>query len=283
MQDFVISISNYAKDIKPGFIIIPQNGTELAFKDLDPDASINTTYLDAVDGFAVEELFYNGNSTTDEYKLGMLQQLVNHKKVMVADYLSNDNNFEDAVQKSKHEGFICFPRTSDNYDYRIIPDSIIDENTNNINSLQDAQNFLYLISTENFSTKEQMLSAIATTNFDVVLIDLFWDDQPLSTNDLGQIKNKANGGKRLLISYINVGAAEKYRYYWQDGWKLHKPKWLKKKYDGYDDEIWVQYWCEDWQDIIYGNNDPYMKKIVDAGFDGAFLDNVEAYYFLYHD
>jgi len=44
----------------------------------------------------------------------------------------------------------------------------------------------------------------------------------------------------------------------------------------------VQFWNPEWQKIIYGNDDSYMKKILDAGFDGAYLDNVEAYYFLYN-
>jgi cysteinyl-tRNA synthetase len=45
----------------------------------------------------------------------------------------------------------------------------------------------------------------------------------------------------------------------------------------------VKFWKDDWQEIIYGNEDSYIKKIIDAGFDGAYLDNVEAYYFLYFD
>ncbi|MDX9931725.1 MAG: endo alpha-1,4 polygalactosaminidase, partial [Bacteroidales bacterium] len=92
----------------------------------------------------------------------------------------------------------------------------------------------------------------------------------------------ANGAQRLVIAYMNIGSAENYRYYWQDDWKLHNPNWIKKKYEGYDDEFWVEFWNEDWQKIIFGNNDSYTKKIIDAGFDGAYLDNVEAYYFLYY-
>ena len=87
----------------------------------------------------------------------------------------------------------------------------------------------------------------------------------------------------MVISYINIGAAENWRYYWKDDWKLHHPRWLKKPYKGYQDEIWVKFWKKDWQEIIYGNDNSYMKKILDAGFDGAYLDNVEAYYFLYFD
>ena len=37
-----------------------------------------------------------------------------------------------------------------------------------------------------------------------------------------------------------------------------------------------------WQKMMFGNDDSYIKKIINAGFDGVFLDNVEAYYALYN-
>ncbi|MBL0317621.1 MAG: hypothetical protein IPP69_18435 [Flavobacteriales bacterium] len=43
----------------------------------------------------------------------------------------------------------------------------------------------------------------------------------------------------------------------------------------------MKFWNKEWQEIIYGNDASYTKKILDAGFDGAYLDNVEAFYFLY--
>lgn len=283
MQEFVEDVSRYARDLKPGFIIIPQNGAELAFQDVDSDGDLSADYLGAIDGIGIEGLFYNGDLNVDDYRLDMLRKVGPLKMVMVADYLDDNSNYSDAVQRCVDEGFISFPRESDNYDYEYIPDTILNENANDINHLEDVQNYLYLISTNSFSTKQEMLNTLAATNFDLILIDLFWDETAFTSAELAQIKTKANGGKRLVISYINVGAAESYRYYWQDDWKLHKPKWLKKKYDGYDDEIWVKFWCEEWEDIIYGNDNSYMKKIINAGFDGAYLDNVEAYYFLYYD
>lgn len=66
-------------------------------------------------------------------------------------------------------------------------------------------------------------------------------------------------------------------------WKLHSPTWLKKKYDGYDDEIWVKFWKKEWQEIIYSGGDSYTQRILSSGFNGVYLDNVEAYYFLYFD
>jgi cysteinyl-tRNA synthetase len=283
MQEFVINISNYARGYDAYFIIIPQNGIELAFNNIDPNGEINLDYLSAIDGFGVEELFYDGTFSLDNYRLSMLQQLKTTKKIMVSEYVTDANDIQDAFERNLDEGFICFTRTSDNYYYSKIPESVNNSNTNDITDLSMVQNYLYLISTDNFSSKEDMINSIAETNYDLILIDLFFDDYEFTSEEIQQLKTKANGGQRLVISYISIGSAENYRYYWENNWKRNNPKWIKKKYDGYEDEYWIEFWDEEWQNIIYGNDSSYIKKIINAGFDGVYLDNVEAYYFLYHN
>jgi cysteinyl-tRNA synthetase len=282
MQDFIISISNYARGIESDFIIIPQNGVELAYNGTDPAEGLNETYMNAIDGFGVEELFYNGSYSMDSERLPLLRELKLSKKIMVAEYVKDNNDVADAINLNFNEGFICFPRTSTNYDYLHIPDSTPFSNSKDILTLTDAQNYLYLISTDNFQSKQDMITAISATNFDVVLIDLFFEEAELTSTEVAQLKTKANGGKRLAIAYMNVGSAEKFRYYWKNSWGLHHPLWIKRKYEGYDDEFWVKFWESDWQKIIYGNDNSYTKRIINAGFDGAYLDNVEGYYFLYY-
>lgn len=283
MQDFVIAISKYAKSLKPGFIIIPQNGCELAYRGMDSVNGLRADYLQAVDALAVEELFYNQTLVTDPYRLELLQPLKAQKPVLVADYLGSDNDLNDAVARSQQQGFLCFPRLNANYYYNSIPPFIVDENADNVLSMNDARNFLYLINPENFSTREGYLQALAASNYDVIIMDLFYGDTPLTAAEVETLKTKANGGKRLVISYVNIGAAEKYRYYWQKQWVLHMPHWLRKKYAGYADEYYVKFWVPEWQEIIFGNENSYVYKIKDAGFDGAFLDNVEAYYAIYYN
>lgn len=282
MQDFVINISNYAREYDPDFIIIPQNGIELAFNNADQNDGLNAPYLSSINGIGVEELFYNGDYSLDNERLSMLQQLKALKMIMVSEFVTNNDNISDAFTKNYNQGFICFTRNSDNYHYIQIPDSVPKENTTDISSLSLAQNYLYLISTDNYSSKQDMINAISATNFDVILMDLFFEETEFTSSEIDQLKLKANGGQRLVLSYISIGSAEKYRYYWKNNWGLHHPLWLKRKYDGYDDEFWVKFWKKDWQDIIYGSDNSYMKKIINAGFDGAYLDNVEAYYFLYY-
>jgi cysteinyl-tRNA synthetase len=282
MQNFVISISNYAKRYDHNFMIIPQNGVELAFNDMDSNNGQNTSYMNAIDGIGVEELFYNGDYALDSKRLSMLQQLRTTKKVLVSEFVTDKNNIPDALFRNYNEGFICFVRSVDNYDYKQIPEFIPNENPGNISSLSLAQNYLYLINPDNYASKQEIIDAISATNFDVILIDLFFKGIEFTPSEIKQLKTKANGGQRLVLSYINIGATEKFRYYWKSDWKLDKPEWIKKNYQGYKDEFWVEFWNKEWQDIIYGNDDSYVKKVIDAGFDGAYLDNVEAYYHLYH-
>ncbi len=282
MQEFVIGISKYARSIDSNFVIIPQNGPELAFDKLNTNGNFRSDYLNAVDGIAVEDLFFDDKLKTDKYRLQILRKLQTKRQVMVSDFITDSTAVEPVKLLCSKEGFLLYPRLSNNEHYREIPEVVPHENANDIIKLSDAKNYLYLINPVNIRTKRAYLKAISETNFDMVTIDLFFNGEPLTPADLEKLKKKANGGKRLIISYVNIGAAENWRYYWKKNWTLNDPSWIKKKYVGYEDEFYVQFWHDDWKKIIYGNQDSYVKKIVDAGFDGAFLDNVEAYYFLYN-
>lgn len=282
MQDFVIDISKYAKQTNPNFLIIPQNGIELAFNHADPLEGLNVNYMNAVDGFGVEALFYNETYALDNERLPMLQTLKSSKKILVSEWVTQNNHIEDAYTQNHNEGFICFTRNANNYHYTEIPDTIPYENSNDIHQLSDAKNYLYIINSDHYSSKQDFINAISNTNYDLVLIDLFYEEIEFTPAEINLLKTKANGGKRLVISYMNIGSAEKFRYYWKAHWTLHIPMWIHKKYDGYNDEFWVKFWNPEWQQIIYGNDQSYLKKILNSGYDGVYLDNIEAFYFLYY-
>lgn len=281
MQDFVQEISLKARMTNPDFIVIPQNGIELAYKNLDPQEGLEPNYINAINGVGIEELFFNETAVYDD-RLEMAQEIGEAHPVLVADYTTNETTYQEAIQKSQNEGFLFFPRTANNYDYAFVPDDIPNENENDILTLADAENYLYLISDNSYTTKSDFLYALQHTNYDVLLIDLFFQGSQLTENEVNSLKTKLNGGKRLVIAYMNIGSAEKYRYYWQSNWKIKKPKWLKKPYEGYADEIWVEFWDKEWQEIIYAAENSYLQRVQSSNFDGAYLDNVEAYYFLYY-
>lgn len=284
MQQFVIDISNYARQLRPGFVVIPQNGPELGFVNADTGKDFAHNYLDAIDAFAVEELFYNGEYAPDEYRIKLLERLATKKPVMAAEFIKDDKNVADAVAKCQEKGFLCYPRSEENYHYQLVPTKVENENAEDITSMSQVKNYLYLINNAKFDNKEDLINQISKTNFDMITIDLFFYRNNAYTKDeIERLKKKANGGKRLVICYMNIGAAEKWRYYWRPLWQIGDPEWIAKPYEGYEEEFWVKYWDPEWRNIIFGNDDSYLKKIIDAGFDGVFLDNTEAYYFLYKD
>lgn len=282
MQEMVIGISEYARRVDPNFIIVPQNGIDLAYLKAKPGGKLYQPYMDAIDGFGVEEIFYFEKFAPDSSRIRTLRELSKWKKVMVSDFLGADDAEEEARELNLKEGFIPYVRTADNYFYKNIVKDIPGENDKDITNLSQIRNYLYLINPSEFETKEDFLKAVEATNYDLIVIDLYYDNTefPLTAYDVKRLKKKANGAKRLALCYMNVGAAENWRYYWQKDWKLGSPKFIKKKYQGYDNEFYVQYWDSQWTNIIYGNDDSYMRKILDAGFDGAYLDNMEAYIYL---
>jgi cysteinyl-tRNA synthetase, unknown class len=283
MRTFVTEISNFAKAQDPDFLIIPQNGMELCFIEEFVGSGFYTTYTNAIDGVGIEGLFYYQGMFQDSTRLVEAEEIGQLKPVLVSDYVDDNSQMVSSYSQNDEYGFLAYPRAENNEAYRYIPTTVHNENNNDIHTLSDAQNYLYLISVDEYSSKTEFLNAIAATNFDVILIDLYFDNdaEPLSVLDVASLKVKANGGSRLVIAYMNIGAAEKFRYYWQNDWKEGQPNWIKKKYKGYKDEFWVEYWTQEWKNIIYGNENSYTQKILDAGFDGAYLDNIEGYYFLY--
>ena len=101
---------------------------------------------------------------------------------------------------------------------------------------------------------------------------------PFTPEDVRRLKRKKAGGKRLVLAYLSIGEAEEYRYYWKPEWRETPPEWLVGENCRWPRNHIVRYWDPGWKDIIFKGADSYLKRIVDAGFDGVYLDRVDAYF-----
>lgn len=287
MREFVIGISSYSKAINPNFKIIPQNGIELVSSDGENNLQPHTAYLNAIDANGQEDLFYGYNndneatpSATISYLIGLLDLSKNaNKTILVTDYCSTPSKMDNSYLQNSTSGYVSF--SANQRELNNIPNYptvIHQENNAVITSMTQVKNFLYLINPSNFSSKNSFITAITATNYDLILMDLYFSDgTPFSESEITQLKNKANGGKRLVISYMSIGEAEDYRYYWQPNWNSTKPVWLDAENPDWPGNFKVKYWNPDWQNIIYGNESSYLKKILNAGFDGVYLDIIDAF------
>lgn len=287
MRDFVIGISEYSKGMDTGFCIIPQNGIELVTQNGDDTGEPDSDYLAAIDGNGQEDLFYGydtddvaTNQNDSEYLSSFLtlsKQAGN--TILVTDYCSTPSKMDDSNQKNSSMGFISFAATQrELHTIPAYPETLHGENNQHITSLNQVQNFLYLINPENYTTKAAFIQAVTTTNYDLLIMDLFFTDgSTFSASEIEQLKAKANGGSRMVICYMSIGEAENYRYYWQTSWNSTPPAWMEAENPDWEGNFKVQYWETDWQQIIYGNDNSYLKKILDAGFNGAYLDIIDAF------
>ena len=56
------------------------------------------------------------------------------------------------------------------------------------------------------------------------------------------------------------------------------PPWLAEENEDWRSNFFVKYWEKGWQDLIFGNPQALLDKILAAGFDGVYLDRVDAIY-----
>ncbi|HRJ70325.1 MAG TPA: endo alpha-1,4 polygalactosaminidase [Beijerinckiaceae bacterium] len=160
---------------------------------------------------------------------------------------------------------------------------------------------------------------------DLLVIDYSRDgsaEGALRPAEVEALKLKADGERRVVVSYLSIGEAESYRYYWQKGWSMvqagaagreaadaqksvtecaadddegesallpapsgakvpgpNAPGWLHYENVQWKGNYYVRFWEPEWQRIIFGTPTSYLDRIIDAGFDGVYLDRADVYGF----
>ena len=132
---------------------------------------------------------------------------------------------------------------------------------------------------------EAQRKRIAASPYDLVVVDYAWEhtpggpEFPLTREQVGEMQRKPDGSKRLIIAYLSIGESENNRYYWKPEWNKTRPAWMGKENKDWKGNYLVQYWQPVWQNIVFGNPQSYVDKIVAAGFDGFYIDRGDAYYY----
>jgi cysteinyl-tRNA synthetase len=133
---------------------------------------------------------------------------------------------------------------------------------------------------------------LASATHDFLVIDSTRDGsnaERFTADEITRMKD-GMGGPSVVASYISIGEAAEFRDYWKTTWtsggeasdKLTSkaPDWLGPVNADWPESRKVRYWDKDWQDLIFNDKKTGdFDAIVKAGFDAAYLDIVDAYYF----
>lgn len=145
------------------------------------------------------------------------------------------------------------------------------------NSLENVRFWAYQI-----QNTEDNIQKLASSHYDFLIIDqtrsLRGEENYNSKADVLLLKNSPNssGGRKIVLCYMDVGEAESYRWYWQEGWRIGNPDWIvAEDPDGWDENYPVKFWKDEWKDIMKR----YVDRIIEDGYDGVYLDWLEVYSF----
>ena len=84
-----------------------------------------------------------------------------------------------------------------------------------------------------------------------------------------EIRRFKKGGRKVY-SYLSIGTLERYRPYYN---KFRK--YIKGRYNNWDDEQWVDVTKKDWQDFVVKN---LVRDFRKKGINGLWIDNTDVYY-----
>jgi len=150
------------------------------------------------------------------------------------------------------------------------------------------QDLLYVLQPDQVTVQE-----LADADVDWLILEPTVDGDLASSFTALEIEQIRSGGAcpKKVLAYLSVGEAESYRDYFDASWLDGNdnpipgvaPAWLGPTNPDWEGNYKVRYWMPEWQHIIVGtdagpHDSPY-DKIIDQGFDGVYLDIIDAFYF----
>ncbi len=144
-------------------------------------------------------------------------------------------------------------------------------------------------------------ASLIAPDIDLVVIDHARETSAtdlLSAADVEEFRVRPGRPPRIVLAYMSIGEAERYRFYWRKWWSpktylgLFEPTWLARENKDWKGNYLVRFWDPAWQKVILnpapslldiarhrwlGEPPAYLDSILQAGFDGVYLDRVDAF------
>ncbi|MDY7076665.1 MAG: MJ1477/TM1410 family putative glycoside hydrolase [Chloroflexota bacterium] len=270
MIEFIQEMRDYATPRNPDFIIIQQNAASL----IDGCA---VTLSNVIDAIAQEAIWYDGEADVDwgdssgygqppardpaEATSYLDQYLVAGLPVLDCEYALT--HAPSAYANAYTEGYVPYVTRRALSQLTTTPPPGLTSTP-----LSAVSDFLYQL--QNLD-----LNAIGDTGYDLVVMDYSAEGDEETAFTAAQIAalKHSPGGEKIVLAYMSIGEAEDYRFYWQSGWMPGDPAWLDGENPDWPGNHKVRYWDPGWQTIVFS----YTDRLLGAGFDGAYLDIIDAY------
>lgn len=275
-------LARCAQARQPGFLLVGNGAVGLLEVTRENPEENVQGLLGALDGFFAESVFYllgeeGGVVPQDAAMAAYLQEtlcrpLVAGRTVFTLDYVSDGALAADACARGRAAGYVSMTASDQALDALPEP-PLAGESSGDVSSLADVRNFAILLNPGRFESRAAYLAALRASPADLLIIDLCYGAAPLTRQEVARLQEKPQGGRRLVLAYLSVGEAADYRSYWQRRWAVDPPAWIAQPNPAWPGSYRVRYWEQPWKRILFA----YLDEILAAGFDGAFLDVMDAW------
>ncbi len=290
MVELVRRIAARARATGPDFGVFPQNGAGLGAQ---------PAYLETVTGIGQEDLHYgyrrDGVPTPPVFTRALRAELdrfrAARRLVLTIDYPFRGARpvFDRAARKrirrayrlSRKQGYVPYATVRGLDRLVVSPGFRPSPNRPPIAAWSAVREWGYQLQPSRGQSRADFLAGVGRSGFDMVVMDYSFDGgdpRKWSAVEVADLKRRL-GGK--LVAYLSIGEAEDYRYYWKPEWDRNRdgvpeagaPPWLARGNPDWKGNYKVRYWDPAWQEIVLG----YLDRIRAQGFDGVYLDLVDAY------
>lgn len=302
MRGVVRELAHFSHGVKPPMSVLVRNAPELTLKGkrewqwqiwrdpageakgtISPLGSVNNEFIEAIDGVLIDGMFTGrevyGQPTRQAesaYLLTEAQAVRSlERRVLTIEYGASEAQMKMTAKTAQDEDFLVWFNNEGDKSLATIPTRAPEnENANEIRSLEDAKNFLFMARSDGFVSRAAWVKALAATNYDLLIISPFWNDkEPLGYADMKALQFKKLGARRMVLAQMSVGRAREGAYYWKEEWKEGNPSWLFAPDPDAPGHWVVQFWDDGWKKIMAD----YIIAAAKLGFDGVLLDHADSY------
>ncbi|MBT3556842.1 MAG: hypothetical protein HOC63_10705 [Rhodospirillales bacterium] len=292
MRRFIQNIARFARGYKREFNVIIEDALELIVKRNVTDETLAMparTFTRSIQGVMATGLYHGtpqfGEPAGDDKILtANLDLLLKADQaglaVFVLDETSDRAQIDAGRSQTKGLGYVYGATDHAEFDLSMLPSyprRPFDENPVSILSLGAIKNFAVIGNANAYGREDEFALQMHETNHDLMIVDVFLGQKPLSKRAVETLKYKKNGARRQVFARVDIGTAASYRYYWKANWREGFPPWLGRTLPDNPDAHYVEYWRPEWQRIITGDTQSYIYGVIDQGYDGVILAGADIY------